>query len=78
MQAFVVGNININLLNNSRDVDKYKVLMARYGFESHINEPTRTAGQSQTRIDHVFSKIMSKAKVTVGAGLKRADITDHH
>jgi hypothetical protein len=72
---FVMGDININILEQSNaTIDNYKIVMANYGFECLINEPTRLV--SGSCIDHVYARIASKSAMEIVALVKHACITD--
>lgn len=75
--VIMLGDLNINLLENSLAVENYKTLLACCGLESIINIPTRVTVKSQTCIDHVFAKINNKQIITYGARVIDARITDH-
>lgn len=65
---FVVGDININLLEqNNAQVDLYKTIMAENGLESLVNEPTRVSG---TCIDHLYVRLENMNKVNIRADVK--------
>lgn len=49
-----VGDINLDILVNTRSSDNYLSLMAEFGLECIVNEPTRIVGNSSTCIDHIF------------------------
>jgi hypothetical protein len=72
-----IGDLNINLLESSNFVDNYKILMASNGFECLVNEPTRVTTDSATCIDHVFSRVSDKSRVTVETEVRHVGITDH-
>lgn len=50
----IVGDININILNNEDLAEEYKNIMNTFGFISFINKCTRPA--SRTCLDHIFAK----------------------
>jgi len=52
----VVGDININILNEfkSSEKDDYLNLMSEHGLESCIKVPTRVTPSSKSCIDHIF------------------------
>lgn len=74
----ILGDINIDLFKSDNDIDRYKTLMASFGFESLINEATRKTEQTETCIDHVYSRVECKDRVSVEAIVIRREITDHY
>lgn len=74
---FIVGDININILEDSDIIDEYKLFMTINGLECFINEPTRITAESQTCIDHVYVRVASKIKIKVEAEVEHLNITDH-
>ncbi|KAG8270402.1 hypothetical protein J6590_085782 [Homalodisca vitripennis] len=52
--------------------------MASFGFESLINEPTRVTNISQTCIDHVFIRLVSKREIEFEAQVLQTHVTDHY
>lgn len=49
-----VGDINVNLDDNSPTVQNYISLLSNNGYTSFINNPTRITEFSKTTIDHIF------------------------
>lgn len=74
---FIIGDMNINLLIENRLTDDYKMLLAKYGFESIINTPTRISRDTSTCIDHIFCRIKDRNKVTVRSAVIECDVSDH-
>jgi hypothetical protein len=54
--CFVVGNFNLNWLDSSAQLEKYKSALSNHGFQMIINEPTRIGNNSSTIIDHILVK----------------------
>lgn len=76
--VFIIGDVNVNILDNFNiEIDSYKALMAINGFHCLVNEPTRVTQQSQTCIDHVFTRIAHRYKIVVDACVNHVGITDH-
>lgn len=72
-----IGDVNMNLLEQSNIVDNYKIVMAANGLKCLIEVPTRITDQSQTCIDHVYVKISDCSRMSVEAEVIDSDITDH-
>lgn len=71
----LIGDINIDLLNNENYVEDYKNCLNENGFLSAINDITRP--QSKTCIDHIFLK--SKSSIDkVHSFVFHNKITDHY
>lgn len=71
----VLGDINLNILENSNDTDRYSCLMSGLGFNSVVNVPTRVTSVSATCIDHVF--IRDYYFGTINYRVEHRGITDH-
>lgn len=71
----ILGDLNIDILQNSAIIDEYKFLMSSHGLSSDINVPTRIFGASSTCIDHVFFRSSSNA--TISSSINDLGITDH-
>lgn len=78
-----VGDININILNDNTDTDSiiYQSILARSGFFSYINKPTRITENTRSLIDHIFVRLGDKQylgkQLTLKPFLFMIDITDH-
>lgn len=59
-----VGDLNINVLVQSKEHDEFKNILNRNGFFYFVNFPTRVTTNSQSAIDNVFSSI-NRDKVQV-------------
>lgn len=74
---FLIGDININLLENSTVVDSYTTFLSSNGFECLLKEPTRITAESATCIDHVFARIPNKDKTQAEVEVIDANVSDH-
>jgi len=70
----LMGDININILNNDCYVMEYLNIMSQHGFFSHLNQPTRSVLSSSTCIDHVFVKT---SKFSIQTAILLTDLSDH-
>lgn len=73
----MVGDINLNLLEENSNIDEYKITLASNGLESLINTPTRITNNSKTCIDHIVVKLKNKNKLLIEAAVIDSQITDH-
>lgn len=73
----IVGDININLLEDKSLVDEYRLTLVKNGLMSLINEPTRICKNSQSCIDHVMVRIKNARVFRVEAAVIDMGITDH-
>lgn len=71
----ILGDINIDLLNESQVRDEYLSLCASYGLESFMNGVTRPC--SSTCLDHVFSEILGQ-HFTLDLKNLELYVTDHN
>ena len=71
-----VGDINLDILVNTRSSDNYLSLMAEFGLECIVNEPTRIVGNSSTCIDHIFFRHNSRILID-GTSVDHLGISDH-
>lgn len=69
----IIGDININIMDNDNYVNEYIETLALHGLRPLINCPTRMCDLTGTCIDHIFS---SKPNISKGFLIK-CDITDH-
>ena len=58
--CYIVGNMNINLLETNTTSNNYIESMLLSGFTQHIAKPTRVIPASKTLLDHVFHNIICK------------------
>lgn len=71
----VLGDININLLDDCSSVNEYSNCYQGHGLETLINIPTRCSDQgTSTLIDHALTNILTPPEAFV----IRANITDHY
>jgi len=65
VNSFIIaGDVNINLLSNSCDIDNYISLLSDFYLQQHVCQPTRITETSTTLIDHVIaSKDISVSNV---------------
>lgn len=68
--VMILGDININILDNDYDINEYQTCLSQYGFIGYINKPTRI----NSCIDHIFVK--SNA-FSISSGIYITDISDH-
>lgn len=68
--VIILGDMNLNLLQEQSSIDEYKLTIASNGFTPLINIPIRINDTSQSCIDHVLvqtnnvNKVKFKAAVT--------------
>jgi len=83
LDRFLLGDININLLNyqSNNNTKKYLDMMNSLGFLPLITLPTRLSDASSTLIDHIFFCPASKSKhlylENSLSGIITVDISDH-
>lgn len=70
----LIGDLNIDVFNENRNVHEYINLLCQFGFQSYIDKPTRI-NSSSTCIDHAFVKTN---KFSVKSGVFLNDISDHY
>ncbi|KAG8247361.1 Eukaryotic translation initiation factor 2-alpha kinase [Homalodisca vitripennis] len=65
---------------DDNDVDNYKLMMAGYGFEALVTQPTRVTATTRSCIDHVYLRMSCRDKrpSAVEAAVVEADVTDHY
>jgi len=70
----IVGDINIDLLKQTKAASELMELIKNFNLESHLCEPTRVTKRSKTCIDHIYASenIVSKAEVV------KTDVSDHY
>lgn len=52
---FVIGDLNINNLENTNSVKELKVMERDFGLKQLINVPTRITRKARTLIDHMYT-----------------------
>ena len=73
-QSIIMGDFNVNLLNETPFVTNYKNTIARNAFFSVVNIPTRVTETTKTAIDHILTNITSEE---IKPGVLLTDISDH-
>lgn len=75
----MVGDINLNILEDGNESNEYLSVMHLNGFKSFINKPTRESGESSTCIDHIFYKnFNANNNGGIIATILKTAITDHY
>lgn len=74
--AILIGDMNLDILQNNSETNKYLSCMASMGFEVCNEQPTRVTSTSATCIDHVL--IRNHSKLQHYTMLQVIDITDHY
>lgn len=74
----IIGDMNVDLLENSTRTNELLNLVSSNGFINYIREPTRIniTGGRETCDDHVYAKCMN-SKVNVKAVVLNGAFTDH-
>jgi hypothetical protein len=73
----IVGDMNLNLLENCNITNEYLSAVHLNGFRSFINKPTRVQGNSNSCIDHIFLKNRNTGNENVIGTIIKSNITDH-
>lgn len=73
--AIYIGDININLLEESAISESYNSVLNNNGFISIVNSPTRITHSSKTLIDHIF--VRNRYMQQFSSGVFDLGITDH-
>lgn len=71
----VTGDVNIDILDNDSDKNLYIGMMASHGFQSIINEPTRTS--SGSCVDHIFVRLENVLVNNCMISVCDFNVTDH-
>lgn len=75
----LIGDFNIDILSDTSLSYEYLSTMAAFGLESLINSYTRIHNQSNSCIDHIFSRSScNKKSFTFLPRAIKLDISDHH
>jgi hypothetical protein len=74
----LVGDLNINIINNSNVTNEYMNIMSINGFKSYINKTTRENMASESCIDHIFLKNSSFDPNNIRGIIFKTSITDHY
>ena len=72
--CYIVGDVNINLLETNTTSNNYNESMLLSGFTQHIAKPTRVTPVSKTLLDHVFHNNILQNTFDV----INLSITDHY
>ncbi|XP_055385828.1 uncharacterized protein LOC129614893, partial [Condylostylus longicornis] len=72
---FLLGDFNINILSQGREIDDYVLLLSSLGLESIISEITRPV--SGSCIDHIFMRLCNNNKFLIFGEVLDLCITDH-
>lgn len=73
-----LGDLNINILSNDHNANKYLSVLANHGFEPYIQSPTRITADSATCIDHIFLKKKHNVNYyRCSSFILNCNITDH-
>ena len=74
--CYVVGDMNIDLLNNTNKNGGQALMDGMYsnGFCPRIDRPTRVTDDTATLIDHIYSNVHNNGTMS---GIWAADIADH-
>ncbi|XP_046405909.1 uncharacterized protein LOC124170906 [Ischnura elegans] len=73
----IVGDININILDNNQVSNDYINLMCSQGLQCLLKLPTRITRSSSTCLDHVFARIANMYKFQLLTEVLHLDISDH-
>uniref|UniRef100_A0A1B6M8U9 Reverse transcriptase domain-containing protein n=2 Tax=Graphocephala atropunctata TaxID=36148 RepID=A0A1B6M8U9_9HEMI len=72
--VILAGDINIDILKNSRACDMLKNILTQHSFQYLVDFPTRVTLESQSSIDNVFTNI-NRSQVTVSGVI--TELSDH-
>lgn len=73
--CILIGDINLNLLENSQTTQNYMSMLSSMGFVQAIDCPTRITDQSKTCLDHIF--IRHRDLSLFRAAVFDINLTDH-
>jgi hypothetical protein len=74
----LMGDSNIDILDESQEIDNFKILMASLGFECLINDYTRVTNTTKTCIDNAYLRLTNRGEVDYEAEVIKTQITDHY
>lgn len=77
--SIIVGDININILDQKDFTQEYLNIMTEQGYVSQVNKYTRVDGERKSCIDHIFTKTALNQNQNVFTPIiLREQITDHY
>jgi len=76
--VILMGDINLNILENNSLTNEYLSTLHINGFKSYINKPTRIVNGNGTCIDHIFFKEGGNNRDLQRGVIITDDITDHY
>lgn len=74
----LIGDFNINILQNSEDSEYYLNVLYEAGFRSLINKYTRIENNTKSCIDHIFYKSKCIRDADVSPYIFNTKISDHY
>ena len=73
-EMYVLGDMNIDISSNSILSHRYKEVLASFGCEQLVAEPTRITPTTASIIDHIFTNM---GEMVQGSGVVVAGFSDH-
>ena len=73
MDILMVGDFNIDLLQDNNNRDKLIDSTVQLGFTQQVTLPTHVTDTSKSLIDHIYTK----SKSTIATDVLASDISDH-
>lgn len=77
INLLILGDFNIDLLQNSSVVDRFLVLLANNGLEAVVKDPTRITDVSATCIDNILCRLDQRFFDYTSCSVTDLRITDH-
>lgn len=75
----IVGDINIDILEENVNTNKYLSILAKHGFLPYIQLPTRVTKDTATCLDHIFIKQKHTGNnIEIKTYILTCNITDHY
>lgn len=74
IECYIVGDFNINILENSDNTQHFLNLLYSFSYFPVINKPTRVTELSATIMDHIWTNDMNGYK---SSGISYNSISDH-
>lgn len=71
--VFIIGDLNINSLENSKSVKDLKAMEGNFDLKQYIGLPTRVTRKSKSLIDHIYTN----SKIVSNHGIIEMSISDH-